>query len=71
MIIIGFALMGAAIVLSAESFRSGFCADDQERAEVVESGGAGCGLLLALIVCAVLALLFLSAGGVAVMGGGL
>jgi imidazolonepropionase-like amidohydrolase len=58
MIIIGFALMAAAIVLSAESFRTGFYADDQEIAEIAESGGAGCGLLVALVVCAVLALLF-------------
>lgn len=71
MIIIGFALLAAAIVLSAESFRSGFYADDQEIATVAESGGAGCGLLLALIVCAVLSALFLAAGGVAVVGGGL
>ena len=71
MIIIGFALLAAAIVLSAESFRSGFYADDQEIATVAESGGSGCGLLVALIVCAVLALLFLAAGGVAVVGGGL
>lgn len=69
MIIIGFALLAAAIVLSAESFRSGFYADDQEIAEVRESGGSGCGLLVALIVCAVLSVLFLAAGGVAVMGG--
>ena len=71
MIIIGFALLMVALILSAESFRSGFYADDQEIAEVAERGGSGCGLLIAMVVASILALLFLAAGGVAVLGGGL
>jgi len=62
MIAIGFAFLAAAMIISAESFRSGFYADDQEIATVAESGGSGCGLLVALVVCAVLSLLFLAAG---------
>lgn len=70
--LLGVILAMAGLLCSAELVRRGLWSEDEEIQERAENEGAssGCGLMAAMLVFSLLALLAVSAAGVAVMGGG-
>lgn len=70
--LLGVILAMAGLLCSAELVRRGLWAEDTEMQERAENEGctSGCGLMAAMVVLSLLALLAISAGGVAAMGGG-